>query len=85
MDPIPYGEWKDVEGQRGVQPTWSIAHGMRHLNSSLEQPSKMNGNDELIAGAAWMAGNAILPMASESWKPKIPMNHTKHHDSNHKR
>lgn len=31
----------------------------------------MNGNEELIAGAAWMAGKAIFPMESLSFRPNI--------------
>lgn len=49
-----------------------MAHGMRQDHSSVELPLNMNGNDELIAGAAWIAGKAILPMESESLKPKMP-------------
>lgn len=31
----------------------------------------MNGNEELIAGAAWIAGKPIFPIESLSVKPKI--------------
>ncbi len=51
--------------------TWSIAHGMRHDNSSLALSPNMCGNEELTAGAAWIAGKAILPIESVSVRPKI--------------
>jgi hypothetical protein len=51
--------------------TWSIAHGIRHLNSSLSLPLNINGNEELIAGAAWIAGKPIFPIASLSLRPNI--------------
>lgn len=60
----------DKKGKKGIS-TWSIAHGMRHDNSSLMFSPKMNGNVELIAGAAWMAGKAIFPIESLSVKPKM--------------
>lgn len=31
----------------------------------------MNGNEELTAGAAWIAGKAILPIESVSVRPNI--------------
>ncbi len=33
----------------------------------------MHGNEEPIAGEAWIAGKLILPMESESIRPKIPL------------
>ena len=52
--------------------TWSIAHGIKQANSCFNFSPKINGNDELTLGAAWMAGKAILPIESLSVKPKIP-------------
>ena len=46
-----------------------MAQGMRHGMSFL--PLKMNGNEELNDVAAWMAGNATLPINDVSSKPNI--------------
>lgn len=48
-----------------------MAHGMRHAISSLSLLSNINGNVELTAGAACIAGKAIFPIESLSVKPKI--------------
>jgi hypothetical protein len=54
-----------------VESTWSMAHGMRQFNSSLSLSLNMNGNEELTAGAAWIAGKPIFPIESLSFRPNI--------------
>ena len=49
-----------------------MAQGIRQWISCFNLSPKMNGNDELIDGAACIAGKAIFPMQSLSVKPKIP-------------
>ena len=44
---------------------------MRHDSSSLVFSPNMNGNEELTAGAAWIAGKPIFPMESVSVRPKM--------------
>ena len=41
-----------------------MPHGIRQGTSCLCFSPKINGNDELILGAAWIAGKAILPIQS---------------------
>lgn len=47
-----------------------MAQGMRQGTSFL--PPKMRGKLEEKLGAAWMAGNMIIPILLDSSNPKIP-------------
>merc|ERR1712123_451816 len=51
--------------------SWSIAQGIKQ-GTVLLSP-KMKGKELLNEGAAWIAGNAILPIVQESSNPKIPL------------
>ncbi len=70
-----FGKFKRGATSRVIRKygSWSMAHGIRQGYSCLIFSPKINGNDELRLGAAWIAGKAILPIQSLSVKPKIPI------------
>jgi len=70
-----FGKFKRGATSRVIRKygSWSIAHGIRQGYSCLSFSPKINGNDELTLGAAWIAGKAIFPIQSLSVKPKIPI------------
>jgi len=53
----------------GRTGSWSIAHGIKH-GTSPRSPKIWGKLDEKL-GAAWIAGKWLLPMLSDSTKPKV--------------